>query len=835
MCMNVNLIRRWRNKVTLLQRYVDVRKKLFDKYYSKLNEKQREAVYISDGPLLVLAGAGSGKTTVLVQRIAHLIKYGRAMEITDIPEEKLPEPYIQLLEKVASEVSPDTAMLENALNTFAVDKASPYEILSITFTNKAAKEMKDRLEKTLGSDALAIWAGTFHSVCAKILRIHIDKIGRDSTFTIYDTDDQKKLMNDCIKELELSDKMFPAKSVLSEISRNKEKLIDENMYAASVAVNDIRKNGIARLYKLYENKKRTANAVDFDDIICLTVKLFKECPDVLDKYRRRFKYILVDEYQDTNKAQFVLTSLLCNEQKNIMVVGDDDQSIYKFRGATIENILSFDKNFDKARVVKLEQNYRSTDMIIGAANSVIKNNGGRKGKTLWTQNKGGEKVTVKKCEDQNAEAQYVVDKITELTGDNSYNFGDFAVLYRNNAQSNSLETVFAKSGIPYRILGGTRFYDRKEVKDVVAYLCVIANANDKVRLKRIINTPKRGIGDATIDEVDRISIDENKDMLWVCRNAAMFPSLSRSNAKLGLFAEMMDELIASASTLSLGALVEKVLDKSGYLEMLKALDETEGKDRTENVKELVSNAVQYDENDAEATLAGFLEEVALVSDVDNYDPEAPAVVMMTVHSSKGLEFPCVFVSGLEENIFPGAQSSMDEEELEEERRLCYVAITRAKKRLFLLHCNSRMMYGKTDFNRRSRFIDEIAEQFCEYEQAYFTRMEQMQSDFVNEYSGYGGFTAPKQINREYIFSQDAPWNKRKKEYEMTTAMPKKTASQPQNSNTFKAGDSVTHPIFGDGFVLSAKNMSNDVMYEVAFDKVGTKKIMGNYAKMSKKS
>ena len=821
--------------MTLLQRYINVRKKLFDKYYSKLNEKQREAVYISDGPLLVLAGAGSGKTTVLVQRIAHLIKFGRAMEINDIPEEKLPEPYVEMLEKLAEQENPEPEMLVSALDTFAVDKASPYEILSITFTNKAAKEMKDRLEKRLGETALGIWAGTFHSICAKILRMHIDKIGRDSSFTIYDTDDQKKLMNDCIKELELNDKMFPAKSVLSEISRCKEKLIDENMYASSIAMNDIRRNGIARLFKLYETKKRAANAVDFDDIICLTVKLFSQCPEVLDKFRQRFKYILVDEYQDTNKAQFVLTSMLCNEQKNIMVVGDDDQSIYKFRGATIENILSFDKNFDKARVVKLEQNYRSTDMIIGAANSVIKNNSGRKGKTLWTKNTGGEKVTVKKCENQNAEAQYVVDKITELTGDNSFTFGDFAVLYRNNAQSNSLETVFAKSGIPYRILGGTRFYDRKEVKDVVAYLCVIANANDKVRLKRIINTPKRGIGDATVDEVDRISVDENKDMLWVCRNAAMFPSLSRSSAKLLLFAELMDELCDSAGKIGLGPLVEKVLQKSGYLEMLRALDETEGKERTENVKELVSNAVLYDENNENATLSGFLEEVALVSDVDNYDPEAPAVVMMTVHSSKGLEFPCVFVSGLEENIFPGAQSSVDEEELEEERRLCYVAITRAKKRLFLLHCNSRMMYGKTDFNRRSRFIDEIAEQFCEYEEAYFTRMEQSQSEFMNAYSGYGGFAAPKTVNKEYIFSDDAPWNKRKKEYEMTTAMPKKSPAPATNSNIFKVGDSVTHPIFGDGFVLSAKPMSNDVMYEVAFDKVGTKKIMGNYAKMSKKS
>ena len=820
--------------MTITQRYINVRKKLFDKYYSRLNDKQREAVYISDGPLLVLAGAGSGKTTVLVQRIAHLIKYGRAMEINDVPEEKIPEPYVAMLEKVASEENPDKAMLENALNTFAVDKASPYEILSITFTNKAAKEMKERLEKQLGEVALGIWAGTFHSVCAKILRMHIEKLGRGSDFTIYDTDDQKKLMTDCIKELEFSDKMFTPKAVLSEISRSKEKLIDENEYATSIPAHDMRKNGVARLYRLYENKKRAANALDFDDIICLTVKLFNECPDLLETFRRKFRYILVDEYQDTNKAQFVLTSMLCNDMKNIMVVGDDDQSIYKFRGATIENILSFDKNFDKARVVKLEQNYRSTDMIIGAANSVIKNNSGRKGKTLWTQNTGGEKITVKKCETQNAEAQYVVDKVGELTQSGEFDFGDFAVLYRNNAQSNTLETVFAKSGIPYRILGGTRFYDRKEIKDIVAYLCVMANPDDRVRLKRIINVPKRGIGDATIDEVDRIATDENTDMLSVCRNASMYPSLSRSCAKLAVFASLIDELTKSVKSLSLGALVEKVLDKTGYMEMLKALDEAEGKDRSENVKELVSNAVQYSENDEEATLTGFLEEVALVADIDNYDPDAPAVVMMTVHSSKGLEFPAVFVAGLEENIFPGAMSVADEEELEEERRLCYVAITRAKKRLFLLHCNSRMTYGKTEFNRRSRFIDEINEEFCDYEEAYFTRMDASRNEFMNMYSDYSFSGAERQKNNDYIFSEDAPWNKRKKEYEMTTAQPKKKP-EVKEANIFSAGESVTHPIFGDGFVLSARPMAGDVIYEVAFDKVGTKKIMGNFAKMKKKS
>ena len=816
--------------MTLLERYIHVRKKLFDKYYSRLNDKQKEAVYAADGPLLVLAGAGSGKTTVLVQRIAHLIKYGRCMDEKNIPEKNLLEPYIAMLEKIACEENPDSGMLENALNTFAIDKASPYEILSITFTNKAAKEMKERLEKSLGDDALNIWAGTFHSVCAKLLRMHIELLGRQRDFTIYDTDDQKKLMTECIKEANVSDKMFPAKFVLSEVSRAKEKLVDWKGYMADVKQGDVRKTTIAQLYKLYEEKKRAANAVDFDDIITLTVELFRENPDVLDKYRRRFKYILVDEYQDTNKAQFELTKMLCNDNYNIMVVGDDDQSIYKFRGATIENILSFDSNFKNTRVVKLEQNYRSTDTIIGAANAVIKNNAGRKGKTLWTQVEGGDKITVKKCENQNGEAQYIVDKIGELVKDGTYNFGDFAILYRMNAQSNNLETVFAKSGIPYRILGGTRFYDRKEIKDIVAYLCVMTNANDKVRFKRIINTPKRGIGDATVDEIDRLSVEFETDMLSVCKNAEKYPSLSRSAPRLVSFAAMIEDLKSSVGVLTLGSVVEKVIDKTGYMEMLKELDKAEGKDRCENVKELVSNAVVYEESNDEATLGGFLEEVALIADIDNYDADAPAVVMMTIHSSKGLEFPVVFLPGLEENIFPGTQSVMDESELEEERRLAYVAITRAKKRLFVLHCNSRMTFGRTEFNRRSRFVDEIPEMYCEYEESFGNRMDDEQSAFVNQYSSYG---TKNGVRTSRVNADDAPWNKNNTFVKPKTMSAGFSTPKP-SAETFMAGQSVTHPIFGDGMVLSAKPMGNDVMYEVAFDKVGTKKIMGNFAKMSKK-
>ncbi len=804
----------------LTQRYLNVKKALFDKHYSYLNEMQRKAIYATQGPLLVLAGAGSGKTTVLVERISHIIKYGCTMDTQSVPDGALVEPYIQMLEQIASNESCDKEQLNSALDTFALLPASPYEILSITFTNKAAGEMKTRLEKSLGPRAFDIWAGTFHSICARLLRMHIHLLGRESSFTIYDTDDQKRLMTSCIKELEINEKQFTPKSVLSEISRCKEKLIDDIEYRNSISSTDLRRLNIARLYTLYEKKKLSANALDFDDMITLTVKLLRENHDVLKKYQNRFKYVLVDEYQDTNKAQFVLTSLLCGGYNNVMAVGDDDQSIYKFRGATIENILDFDKVFKNSRTIKLEQNYRSTDTILEAANSVIKNNAGRKGKTLWTKQTGGEKIVVKTCDNQQSEAQYIIDRITELKNDNSFEFSDFAVLYRTNAQSNSLETVFAKSGVPYRILGGMRFYDRKEIKDLIAYLCVISNSSDNVRLKRIINTPKRGIGDATVEEIERISADYGVDMLSVCRDCYKYPTLSRSVPKLERFATLIDNLSDTSSKVSLGVLVEKVYEATGYREMLAALDEAESKDRADNVKELVSNAVQYETTSDEPTLGGFLEEVALVSDIDNYDASAPAVVLMTIHSAKGLEFPVVFLPGLEENIFPGAMSIMEEEELEEERRLAYVAITRAKKRLFIMHCNSRMVYGKTEFNRRSRFIDEMPKEACEFEDAYLDRMQGSMNSFMSDFS-HANTLASKDFER-FAYGTKSP---------LTPPPRQNIPTSP--SVSFSVGDKVSHPMFGTGFVLNASTMVGDTLYTVAFDKVGTKKIMGNYAKMTK--
>lgn len=801
----------------LKQRFIAVRQQIFQKAYGQLNEKQREAVFSTEGPLLVLAGAGSGKTTVLVQRIAFMVKYGNAYYTEDIREELLYEPFVEKLEELSKEEKPDKNLLESAMTSFTTNPVFPYHILAITFTNKAANEIKTRLEASLGGMAYDIWAGTFHSVCAKLLRMHIDLLGFEKTFTIYDTDDQKRLMKAILDENSI--KSTP-QSILYEISRAKEKLIDENTYELSINEHDVRRKSIARLYKEYEKRKRSANALDFDDLIMLTVKLLEKEPELLEKYRRKFRYILVDEYQDTNIAQFKLVSLLCNEDKNIMVVGDDDQSIYKFRGATVENILNFDHIFEGTKIIKLEQNYRSTATIVGAANSVISNNKARKGKTLCTDNEEGEKITVKHCENQQSEAQYIVNKITDLVSDGTYKFEDFAILYRMNAQSGPLETVFAKSGIPYRIIGGTRFYERKEIKDVIAYLCVLANPGDTLRLKRIINVPKRGIGDTTVDELERIADAEGKNMLECAYNAKAYPSLARASAKLEKFAEMMYELRRGYEQLPIGVIVEKVIEKTGYLEALALLDKAESKDRSANVKELVSNAVQYDNTNPDATLESFLEEVSLVADIDNYDKDANAVVMMTVHSAKGLEFPVVFLPGMEEGVFPGSQTIMEaDEEMEEERRLAYVAITRAKKRLFVIHCRQRMVFGRTEFHQKSRFAGEIPKEYCTFEQNDF--------DILYDASEYRKTYSPQDTkNTDFTPKADAyAYNKARE------LARKRAEAGEKNIESFSVGQRVEHPVFKMGTVIGVKPMSGDTLYEVAFDETGTKKIMGRFAKM----
>ena len=784
----------------LINRYLSIKKRLFDAYYSNLNKMQKEAVFCVNGPLLVLAGAGSGKTTVLVNRIAHILNFGDAYHTKEIlsgVDENLIGVFEQIYEN-RNDIQKEE--LKSLLLNFSYDAPKPWEILSITFTNKAAGEMKERLASQLGDIAKDIWAGTFHSVCVKILRISIDRIGYDSSFSIYDTDDSKKIISGIIKELDLDDEMFVPKTVLSIISRYKNKLIfpdDESL----AETKDYKERMIAEIYKRYQNALKEANAVDFDDIICLTIRLFKECPDILEKYRSRFRYILVDEYQDTNGAQLELMTLLCGKYENIMVVGDDDQSIYKFRGAVIQNILNFDSHFRNARVIYLEQNYRSTKTILNAANAVISHNEGRKGKELWTEGDEGEKIDYIKLDNQDMEARYLVDRINDYVKKGTYKYGDFAVLYRINAQSNNLETAFAKAGIPHRLLGGTRFYDRKEIKDIVAYLAVISNPNDSVKLERIVNVPKRGIGEGTLSNVKLIAQAEDKSVFEVMSNAESYPALKKSAAKLSKFAELIYSLREIAEKEAIPELIKHTVYDSGYYEMLANSVENE-RDRIDNINELISNGVKFVEDNPEGTLEQFLEDVALVADVDAYDENTDAVVLMTIHSAKGLEFPVVFLPSMEEFIIPSSQSTNSQEDIEEERRLAYVAITRAKKKLIITTAASRLMFGRTSMNQTSRFFREIP---------------------------------PLLVND--INAQIAKANKKADNAYNTNTNTVNTATfkKPDLSALvdFKVGESVVHPTFGKGVVIMKKDMGSDVLYEIAFDTVGTKKLMGTYARLKK--
>lgn len=799
------------------ERYIRYRTEIFNKAYAFLNAEQREAVFTTEKPLLILAGAGSGKTTVLVQRIAFIVQYGNAYFNEDIPDWALTDENLTYLEGLSENENASPEELARAMEQFACRPAAPWQILSITFTNKAAGEMKERLESILGERAMEIWAGTFHSICVRILRRYIDRLGYDKRFTIYDTDDQKRLITACIKERSLDEKTFQPRSVLNEISRSKDRLIGYAAYATNVG-SDFRKSIIAQLFEMYEKRKAAANALDFDDIIFFTVKLLAENEDIREEYRKRFRYISVDEYQDTNFAQFNLVRLLCGEEENIMVVGDDDQSIYKFRGATIENILNFDKSFDSVKVIKLERNYRSTSNIIAAANAVIRNNKGRKGKELWTGNADGNKIVLKECGDNLSEGTYITDTITKLVAEKGYSFSDFAVLYRINALSNGLERAFAQSGLPYRILGGTRFYDRREVKDILAYLCVINNPSDDLRLKRILNVPKRGIGDSTADEIERLARENGKSMLEIAATAPQYPSLSRSAIKLVSFSNLIADFRKTAENETLPVLFEKVIEKSGYMQML--LDGgAEEADRIDNLKELVSNAVQYEASNEQALLSGFLEEVALISDVDNYDPNSAAVVLMTVHSAKGLEFPVVFLPGFEETIFPGTQSAYDNNELEEERRLAYVAITRAKKELYISYCQRRLIFGRTACNPRSRFADEIPEELCDLHSFYETTPYGSYASYRSERIGRTAYetTRPTYVPTMAKTGGEATAKKR-----VASAVGK----------VYRAGDSVRHGKFGKGMVLSATTVGADILYEIAFETYGTKKLMGTYAKLT---
>lgn len=743
-----------------------------------LNEMQQLAVDTTEGPLLILAGAGSGKTTVLVNRVEHII---------------------------------------------SSRLATPWQVLAITFTNKAAGELRERLVNAIGDEANDIWAYTFHSCCSRILRRFGERIGYTNHFTIYDTDDSRRVMKQCQKQLGIEDKLINHKSILAEISRAKDSLISPDEYKQT-SQNDFRKSKIAECYEMYQKELKKSDAMDFDDIIFNTVKLLEENEDVRDLYQTQFKYVMVDEYQDTNHAQYVLTSLLADKYKNICVVGDDDQSIYRFRGATIENILSFENHYKGAKVIRLEENYRSTQNILDGANAVISHNKNRKGKTLFTRSGSGDKIVYKTVMSESEESQYIIDEIIKNV-DNGMKYSDHAILYRMNAQSRNLEVMLTKSGISHRIIGGHRFFDRKEIKDIVSYLAVINNPNDNVRLQRIINVPKRAIGDTMFANVLEIAAGLGMSAFEVCERADEFQKTSRSASKLMGFTKMIRDFQECIEDgMGLNDLLQEVLEKTKYLDFLHEDIETYD-DRVNNIKELSSMFIKYEEESEDANLSEFLEDVALISDIDSYNEDEDAVVLMTLHSAKGLEFPVVFIPGMEEGIFPGNQSMFSEEDLEEERRLAYVGITRAKKKLYLISSQQRMLYGQTSRNMPSRFLREIPSSVIDDQSVVARRS----TGFTSAHSGFssgarGGssYTSSSKIGSARQSSNSA--------HKFGQA-----GNAAQKSNVdYKVGDTVSHKSFGTGTILTITPMGGDMLLEVAFDKAGTKKMMANYARLEKK-
>ena len=827
-------------QTSIEQRYLLIKRKLFDKAFSELNERQREAVFSVNNPLLILAGAGSGKTTVLVRRIAFIIRYGNAY-FSDYVPYGTDDARIAELER-AMMLQPE-AIREHILPQFTNNACEPYRVLAITFTNKAANEIKERLARMFPEEehtATDIWAGTFHSICVRILRQHGERMGYRPGFTIYDADDTKKAMLAAMKRLNIDEKLLSVKTVINAVSHAKDKLLSPDDFALE-AGRDYRQKQIARVYEEYQRYLRESNALDFDDIIMQTVLLLKRYPEICEAYQRRFRYVCVDEFQDTNVAQLHLTVLLTNPAtRNLMVVGDDDQSIYRFRGATIENILTFDKTFPDAKVIKLEQNYRSTGNILDAANAVISNNQGRKGKTLWTSSGSGSKIRLKLCDDQNMEARYLVDTVSRAVAKKEATYRDFAILYRTNAQSQSIEKAFARAAVPYRVLGGTRFTDRKEIRDVVAYLQLISNHDDNTRLGRIINEPRRKIGAKTLETIALIAAEQECSQFSVIERADSFVALKNSAATLLNFAGIINDLSRLAQSTPLDALFDLMLEKTGYRQMLVAAGPEEA-ERLENLDEFKSGILEYMQDNDEPSLTGFLEETALVADVDRYDETADAVVMMTVHSAKGLEFPIVFLPGMEEGLFPGMQTITEgQSEMEEERRLAYVAITRAKKELYILHTRNRLLYGQTMYNPVSRFVSEIPESLIEKldeGQANQIRVAQNRySEYTygqhGAYGSYGNnFNAPVQQKRTY-YTENATRTQQTTSFAKPTS-PARPAASSTAREVFAPGDRVKHLNFGEGEILSVKAMGADTLYEVMFDTVGTKKLMATYAKLKK--
>lgn len=779
-----------------------LRKKIIENEFSNLNNMQQQAVYTVTGPLLILAGAGSGKTTVLVNRIANLLRWGRAYE-TDTVYGEYTDDEIEEIRRAAAgkNVLPDELAAK-----LSVSAPKPWRILAITFTNKAAAELKSRICDKVGEQGLDIWASTFHSACGRILRRCAHYIGYSEHFTVYDADDQKRIIKECMKQLGIDEKMISVRTALGEISGAKDCMMTPADFA-NYAGNDSRLVSIAKIFKLYQERLIRADAMDFDDMIFNTVVLLRDFPEILDKYSQQFQYIMVDEYQDTNHMQYELVRLLSSVHQNLCVVGDDDQSIYKFRGATIRNILDFEDTFDHTTVIKLEQNYRSTKNILSAANHVIQNNATRKTKTLWTDSVEGDKIVRYNAYDEKDESRFITTTIQNgIAAGESYN--DYAILYRMNSQSQNIERSFVYAGIPYKIIGGRRFYDRREVRDMVAYLSVISNHHDNTRLKRIINVPKRGIGDKSVSQIEEIGNMLGESMFDIMLRSDEYDVLLRTHPNLMEFCSIINDMtneLESGSPIS--EMYDKLLERIEYTPFIMK-ESDHGEEAVENIRELKSIMVRYEsEHPDDATLQGFLEEIALLTDIDNYNTDSGEsyVVMMTLHSSKGLEFNNVIIPGMEENTFPGYLSTLSDEDMQEERRLAYVGITRAKKRLYMINACSRTLFGKTNRNRPSRFLSELP-------------AELVQEIDHKPQENFGAFAAQSRERRNTDMAQS----------KVISSLSQKTESNV----IYSVGMRVQHKTFGEGMIINTRPMASDTLLEIAFDTVGTKKLMANYANLT---
>ena len=756
-----------------------------------LNDKQYDAVVTTEGPCLVIAGAGSGKTKVLTHKIAYLI---------------------------------------------GEKNVKPWDIIAITFTNKAANEMKERIAGLVGDLAQDIWMGTFHSICVRILRRFIDRIGFDTSFIIFDTSDQKTLVKNCLKDLAIDDKMFTDRAVLSEISNAKNDMQEPASYKAK-HVGDYRKEKIAEVYELYQKRLKENNAIDFDDIINYTIKILLENPDVLEYYSNKFKYVLVDEYQDTNKAQFTLITLFASKHGNITVVGDNDQGIYSFRGADITNILNFEKDFPGTKIIKLEQNYRCTGNILKAANSVIKNNEVKYKKELWTQNEEGKLPKVYQAENEYDEGSYIVEQIEHLRREEYYKYSDFAILYRMNTQSRAIEDIFRRENIPYKIVGGLKFYERKEIKDIIAYLRLIQNSMDNLSLRRIINEPKRGIGKTSLDKIEQIAIVEEKSMYEIIKNADSY-GLNRVFLNSREFVNAIEELKNLKEKLPISELIKETLKKTGYVKALEDEKTIEAENRIDNLNEFLTVAIEFEEEEAENNLSEFLEGITLSSDIDNLEEQEESVTLMTLHSAKGLEFPVVFLVGMEEGIFPGYKSISEPKELEEERRLCYVGITRAKEYLFLTCSKQRTIFGSTSYNQTSRFLKEIPKELLDGYEETFGEENTNHKDRIFEDSKFSWSYGSKDNGniKTYKIDKKEPvlnsgFQFRTAESFLNNLGKKKVSNKEVDLTKYKEGVRVYHKKFGEGIINIVEPEGEDLKVDINFDKVGHKRLMAKYANL----